>query len=142
MERVTLLLRDAQTGHTQFTELWKAIKPCLLAGERVTVEARPEKRTDAQNNMLWSILTDISRQVNWHDQKLSPEDWKDMATAALKRQRVLPGLDGGFVVLGARTSKMTKGELSELVEFLYALGAQHDVKWSRTSLGRDIPDLG
>ena len=97
-------------------------------GYRVDVRA-PTRSLD-QNAKLWALLGDIAQQVDWHGQKLSADDWKDMATAALKRQRVVPGLDGGFVVLGQRTSKMTRSEMAELIEFLYALGAERGVVWS------------
>ena len=52
--------------------------------------------------------------------------------------RVAAGIDGGWVMLGQRTSKMTKAELSDLMELAWAFGARHDIKWSPTSLGRDI----
>jgi hypothetical protein len=78
--------------------------------------------------------------VEWHGHQLDEEAWKDMATAALKRQRVVPGIDGGFVVLGTRTSSMTVAEMSELIDFLHAFGDERGVRWSRTSLGRDVPE--
>jgi hypothetical protein len=78
--------------------------------------------------------------LRFRGQRLDDEAWKDMATAALKRQRVVPGIDGGFVVLGTRTSRMTIGEMSELIDFLHAFGDERGVKWSRTSLGRDVPE--
>jgi hypothetical protein len=62
---------------------------------------------------MWAMLSDISRQIDWHGQRLTPEDWKIMFTTSLKQQRVVPGLEGsGFVVLGASTSKMSVAELS------------------------------
>lgn len=87
------------------------------------------RRSLEQNSRLWSLLTDVARQVEWHGQRLSKEDWKEMFTAALKRQRVVPGLEGGFVVLGASTSQMTVGELSELMELIAAFGVEHDVEF-------------
>jgi hypothetical protein len=51
-------------------------------------------------------------------------------SASLKAQKVVPGVDGGFVVIGARTSKMGKKEMSDLCELIQAFGAGHDVKWS------------
>lgn len=121
--------------------LWvEVLKPALADGRRIVVTAKTETRSLAQNAIMWSCLTDISRQVEWHGQKLQPEDWKDMASAALKRQQVVPGIDGGFVVLGQRTSDMTIGEMSDMVTFLHAFGDQRGVTWSRTSLGRDVPD--
>ena len=73
------------------------------------------------------MLTDISQQVEWHGVRLSPEDWKHVFTASLKQQRAVPGLDGGFVVLGQSTSKMTKAEMSELQELMAAFGAEREV---------------
>jgi len=39
----------------------------------------------------------------------------------------VPGIDGGFVVLGLSTSKMSKEEMSELLELALAFGAQKGV---------------
>lgn len=105
-------------------------------------EIRPKKRTLAQNDLLWSVLTDISKQVefvvNGELIKVSPEEVKDILTAGLKREtRMAMGIDGGMVILGQRTSKMTVRELAELIELAHAFGTQRGVEWSRTSLGRD-----
>ena len=89
----------------------------------------PKKRSLQANARMWCLLQDIARQVVWHGQKLSAEDWKCMATAALKRQRVVPRIEGGFVVLGEPTKHMTIAQMGELMEFLEAFGAQHDVKF-------------
>lgn len=129
-ERVSLTLHNAQAGHAAFLRAWVWCKAMLLAGHRLTLEIRKATRSSEQNARMWAMLTEIARQVEWHGQKLTAEDWKDMATAALKRQRVVPGIDGGFVVLGQRTSKMTVGEMAELMEFLDAFGAEHGVRFS------------
>jgi hypothetical protein len=84
---------------------------------------------------MWALLNDVSRQVVWHGQKLESGEWKDVFTAALKRQKVVPGLEGGFVVLGTSTSRMSKQDLSELVELVYAFGAQQDVRWTGPEAG-------
>lgn len=102
-----------------------------LAAGPVRLSLGRPKRTLDQNSLLWPLLTDVSKQVNWYGQKLTEEEWKDVFTAALKKQKVVPGLDGGFVVCGARTSKMPKALFSELIELIYAFGAEHDVKWSK-----------
>ena len=89
-------------------------------------------RTLDQNAKMWAMLTDISRQVVWHGQKLHPEEWKQMITAALKRYKVVPGIDGGFVVLGASTSRMSIKGMIDVIDFAYAFGSQQNpqVKWS------------
>jgi hypothetical protein len=138
MTRQTVTLYNAQQGHKELMRLWVWCKAMLLAEHRLTIEARPEKRSDAQNRLMWSALGDCARQITWHGQKLDAEAWKDMATAALKRQRVVPGIDGGFVVLGQRTSQMTKAEMTELIEFIHCFGSHQGVQWSPTSIAQDM----
>jgi NinB protein len=94
------------------------------------VSIKPPTRTLMQNNRLWAMLTDVSRQVDWYGRKLTPENWKDVFTAALKKQDVVPAIDGGFVVLGRSTSNMTKQEMIDLQELISAFGAERNIKWS------------
>lgn len=87
------------------------------------------------NNKMWAMLTDISRQVKWpvdgDMQSLTPDDWKIIITAGLVRhQRIAKGIEGGFVMLGTPTRKMSKAVMSELIELIYAFGAQNEVVWS------------
>ena len=42
----------------------------------------------------------------------------------------LPGLDGRPFPHGFRSSKMTVGQMSDLIEFIYAFGSEHGVEWS------------
>ncbi len=123
-------LISAQQGHTALTAAYRELKPWLLAGHAFDLVIKPETRSTAQNRRLWAMLADVSRQVNWHGQKLVAEDWKHVFSAALKRTRVCPGIDGGFVVLGQSTSQMTRAEMSELQDLIEAFGAQHDVRFS------------
>lgn len=126
--RITLF--NAQQGHSEFSELWRTIKANLLAGHRIIVEAKTETRTLAQNRRLWAMLRDIAGQVEWYGHRLSDEEWKDVLTASLRKQRAVPGIDGGFVVLGMRTSKMTVQEMTELQDLAEAFGAQQGVKFT------------
>lgn len=76
------------------------------------------------------MLNDISRQVDWYGKKLSPESWKHVFSSALKKQEVVPGLDGGFVVLGQSTSKMTVSEMRDMQDLMSAFGDERDVQWT------------
>lgn len=95
--------------------------------ERCPFCGRGRKRTTAQNARMWAMLHDISEQVIWHGQKLTDEEWKDVLTAGLKRQKAVPGIDGGFVVIGAHTSRMTVQEMGDLMELMAAFGVEHEV---------------
>lgn len=93
-----------------------------------TVEFKAPRRSLDQNALLWARLTTIAQSVEWYGTKLTPEDFKDMFTAALRKSRVVPGIDPGtFVVLGMRTSDMTKEEFSLLLDLIDAFAAQHGV---------------
>lgn len=102
----------------------------MEAPEGYAVTIGETTRTLEQNSLLWPLLTEVSRQVDWYGQKLTPDEWKDVFSAALKKAKVVPGLDGGFVVCGQRTSKMGKREFSDLVELIYAFGAERGVEFS------------
>lgn len=98
----------------------------------VTIQER--NRSLDQNRKLWACLGDVSRQVEWHGRWLDAESWKCIFTAALKKQDVVPNLNGdGFVVLGRSTSKMRVSEFAQLLELIQAFGAERDVKWSDES---------
>ena len=128
-ERMTLPMWSAQQGHTALMRAWnECIKPMLTAGHRMTLEVKKQTRSTEQNSRMWAILTEISQQVDWYGRKLTPEEWKHVFSASLKKQDVVPGLDGGFVVLGLSTSKMTKGEMSDLQTLMEAFAAQQGVR--------------
>ena len=134
-------LHNAQQGHTVITDIWQKAKPYLLAGNKLVLTIEQEKRSQEQNALMWSVLTDLSKQVMWHGEKLTKEEFKDLLTAGLKKQRAIPGIDGGFVVLGTSTSKMTKAEMAELITLAHAFGDFRCVEWSPTSIGEenDVP---
>jgi len=129
-QRMTVTLFNPQQGHQQLQSVWTQAKAMLTAGHRMVIELRKETRTVRQNARLWAMLTEISQQVDWYGRKLTAEQWKHVFSASLKKQDVVPGLDGGFVVLGLSTSKMTKAEMSDLQMLMEAFGAQQGVKFS------------
>jgi hypothetical protein len=97
---------------------------------RITVKVLGT-RTLAQNDKLQATIRDIARQVEWHGQKLSVDDWRAMIVASYRKgQRAVPGIDGGFVVLGASSKDLSVTECSDVIEVAHAFGAEHGVIWS------------
>ena len=129
-EKMTVTLFNPQQGYQQLLTVWQCAKSMLMAGHRMVLTIKPETRTISQNNRLWAMLGEVSQQVDWYGRKLTPEDWKHVFSASLKKQDVVPGLDGGFVVLGLSTSKMTKSELGDLMTLIEAFGASKGVKFT------------
>ena len=96
-------------------------------------------RTLEQNSAQWPYLEGFAQQkqlcINGEMVWATSDDWKDVLTASLRRTRIVPGIDAGtFVPLGMRTSQMTKEEISELLELIYAFGAERGVKFRELEL--------
>lgn len=107
-----------------------------LESNPVVITLSREKRSNAQNSKMWPMLEDIVKSMPvWHGVAMSKEDYKDLLTAAVKQQRVVPNVDGnGLVALGERTSKYSKKQMSELIEYMYWFGQDNDVQWSEKAL--------
>lgn len=103
----------------------------LAAPEGHVVRISEPTRSLESNAKMWAMLADISNQTDWHGIKLNAEEWKDLLSAGLVQSRVVPNLEGnGFVILGQRTSKLTKSQFAALIELLYAFGTERGVVWS------------
>jgi hypothetical protein len=98
------------------------------------VEIKGPARTLPQNDKMWAMLTEIAAQATWHGEKLSELDWKDLFSGAVKIAgggvRAVPGLEGGIMLLGLRTSEMTVAEMANLITYIEAWGAQNGVTFS------------
>lgn len=132
-ERLTLSLWEPVQAHRALTHAWTTAKAMLAAGHRLVLTIAPETRTQAQNRLMWPLLTCFSKQIQWpvngHMVHMSPDEWKDVLTAAFKSEtvRLAMGLDGGVVMLGQRTSRFSKKQFAEWIEFLYSTAAARDV---------------
>jgi hypothetical protein len=95
------------------------------------VNIRESKRSTEQNAKLWAMLSDVAR-AKPEGRNLPTEVWKALfMSAAGHKVRFEPGLDGeGVVPMMFRSSRLTKAEMSELIEVIYEYGARHGVEWS------------
>jgi hypothetical protein len=93
---------------------------------RVTVMG--PKRTLDQSAKMWAMLTDFAEQAEWAGKRRTTLEWKDLLTAAVKIAgggvEAVPGLEGGLMLLGLHTSDMTVAEMSDLIEYMTAKGAE------------------
>jgi hypothetical protein len=124
MSRATVIVRS--DADRQLIAKWAAGVP-----QGTRVEFKAPRRSVQSNDLMWARLTEIAQQVEWYGQKLTPEDWKDVMSASLRKARVVPGLDAGsFVPLGMRTSDMSKTEMGALLDLIEAFGAERGVVFS------------
>lgn len=145
-DRITLRFDNPVQGWKEITRGWKWIKDRLMNGARLVGSVRMENRSDLQNNLLHSRISDVSKHCEWAGGKLDIEDWKRLLTAAWCRTRnegvrIIPAIDGqGFDVLYQRTSKLSRRECADLSEYIMAWGTERNVPWCLASLGRDAVD--
>jgi hypothetical protein len=107
------------------------------AGHVVTVSE--PNRNLSQNAAQWPILQSFSEQLLWPVNgrmvQMTPEEWKDVLTAAFRGEqaRLAMGLAGGVVMLGQRTREFSKREFSDWLEFLHATAADRGVDVERAA---------
>lgn len=94
------------------------------------VTIAPPTRTLEQNAKLHAMLDDVAKQVVWHGEKLDTDAWKAIFVAALHKMRLVPGIEPGQFVPIGRTRSFTIAEMSDMIELIYAFGADHSVVWS------------
>lgn len=104
----------------------------LPGGPMALYVDRPQ-RTPDQNDKYWPMMRDISRQVEWCGAKYNEYEWRDLFTALIKKQKLVPGIDGGLVVVGGGSSRMNREQFSDMIEAAYAFGTEHAVTWSEPS---------
>lgn len=115
----------------------RAVDAVRNAPDGFVVEVKEPTRNLDQNALLWALLTEFSRQLVWPVNgqmvMLTPEDWKTILSASFRRetQRMTQGVDGGLVMLGMRTSKMSKREFAEFIEFIQSVAADRGVNVER-----------
>jgi hypothetical protein len=93
------------------------------------VEFKAAKRTLPQNDRMWAMLTDIAQQKEHCGRKYTPDRWKVLFMQACGAEmEFVPTLNGdSFMPFGYRSSELSKQEMSDLIEFMFAWGAENGV---------------
>jgi hypothetical protein len=107
-------------------ELSRAVELAPLGAMFELIDA---PRTLAQNRLMWRLLTRVADQLEHCGEHWAPDDWKCAFLKAMgKKLRFMPALDGdGVVAVGYHSSKLSKVEMSDMVELIYSYGAEHGV---------------
>lgn len=133
-DRLIMQLRSPVEAHRALAEhIWPLIKAQTMAGREMQIEVTEAKRSGAENRLLHAMLQHISRTQEWAGKKRDIETWKRLLTAAWCRARneqveLLPALDGhGVDIVFRRTSMLTRSECADLIEFVFAWGAENDI---------------
>jgi hypothetical protein len=92
------------------------------------------KRTNDQNSLMWTLLSLISA-AKPEGRQWPPETWKAAFMHSLGHQvRFAEGLNGsGPFPLGFRSSRLTKAQMSDLIECIHEYSARHGVQLGETA---------
>lgn len=107
-----------------------ATRLILQAPDRAIVNIQAERRSNDQNSLMWALLSDISR-AKPEGRTHTPEVWKNLFLHACGHAvQFEMGLNGQPFPVGFRSSRLTKAQMSELLECLYEYGGRHGIRWT------------
>jgi hypothetical protein len=108
----------------------RAMELVMKAPDGFVATIAEPKRTLEQNDKLWAMLTDVSVTMP-QGRRHTPDDWKSIFMSACGWEcQFLEGLDGRPFPQGFRSSKLTKTQMSALIDFIDAWGSENGVRWT------------
>ncbi|RWO34778.1 MAG: hypothetical protein EOS10_00295 [Mesorhizobium sp.] len=119
----TVILR----GQSQ-RDFAKALLDRAPADAVVTIKAAT--RSNDQNALMWCLLSDLSR-AKPEGRMHTTDVWKQLVMHACGHAVQFElGLNGQPFPTGFKSSRLTKNEMSDLIEWIYQYGAEHGVVWT------------
>lgn len=109
----------------------RALELVMNAPEGYVVIVSEPTRTLDQNAKLWPMIADCQAQIP-DMREMDGESVKLRFMDALGTEmRYLPKLDNsGYFPVGHKSSALSVRQFADLIELIYAHGAQHGVAWS------------
>ena len=110
-----------------------ALECVRTAQDGFVVTVAEPTRNGEQNALLHALIGEIAERIEWAGKRRDAETWKRLLVAAWCRVRgehmeILPALDGhGVDIVPARTSALSKKECADLISFIEAWAAEHEV---------------
>ena len=105
------------------------------APEGAVLTIRAATRSLEQNAKLWAMLSDIAM-ARPEGREHRPEIWKSIFMNALGHQvDFVHGLEGEIFPIGFRSSKLSVGQMADLITFIQQKGDEWGVVWSNEARG-------
>lgn len=105
------------------------------APEGAVLTIRAATRSLEQNAKLWAMLSDIAM-ARPEGREHRPEIWKAIFMNALGHQvDFVHGLEGEIFPIGFRSSKLSVGQMADLITFIQQKGDEWGVVWSNEARG-------
>ena len=105
----------------------KAALMCHQAPIGAVCNIKPATRSNEQNALLWTLLSTVSR-AKPDGRQHTPDVWKCLFMQACGHAvQFEVGLDGAPFPLGFRSSRMTKEQMTDLIEFILQYCAEKGI---------------
>lgn len=97
------------------------------------VEIKEPRRNLDQNAALHGLISDVVRaKTVWVGQEWDTDSWRAIFASAYAKAvnlpvQTIPGLEGEFVAIRPSTARMSKSELSALIEYITAFCVQRSI---------------
>lgn len=118
----TLQLYNPQQAHVVLADLWPLIKATLIAGKRLQLTVKPEKRSQAQNRRYWGqgVLAQVAAQAVVGGKLYSAEVWHEQF------KRMFIGFDElpNGQIIGKSSAALTTAEFCDFCTQVEAYAAQ------------------
>src|SRR5436190_12266155 len=105
----------------------------LEAPEGYEVFIKEPRRNSFQNAALHGLIADVVRaKTEWAGQEWDIDSWRAIFASGYAKAvnlpvQTIPGLEGEFVAIRPSTARMSKSELSALIEYITAFCMQRDI---------------
>lgn len=143
-QHLVVKMHDPEQGYKAISHLWKQAKQWLQDGKKLQVEVHPEIREERHSRHFHSLINQISDQVG--GPLADKDDAKRILISAFRidtandvefreewarigQLRMGCGLRGEVVMLGTQTKRFGNKLARGFIEWLYAFGAEHNVKF-------------
>jgi hypothetical protein len=114
----TIILRGTRTAAHKLVD---------AAPQGAVMNIRPATRTNEQNALLWTLLSTVSRAMP-DGRRHTPDVWKSLFMSACGHAvQFETGLDGQPFPIGFRSSRLTKEQMTDLIEFILAYCAEKGI---------------
>lgn len=104
------------------------------------VEYKGPARNLDQNAKFWALLSDVARQHRIGDRRYTADAFKVMFLTAYAEEtgreiKYLPAIHrAGMIPAGRSSSDLSVKEMSEVIEWILAWGAENNIVWSDPKL--------
>lgn len=118
---ITLDLFNPQQAGVVIKNIWPEVKATLMAGKRLQLSVKGQKRSNPQNRRYWGqgVLAQITAQAVVNGKQYSAETWHEMFKRMFIGVEELPNGQ----VIGKSSTKLTKAEFSDFCQQVEAYAA-------------------